>query len=154
MEILLDELCGYLNNYFVVKPKGVHHGTFEITPEDGLVCDFLQEGQYFAVRNSVFNNGVFKYPAEGMTPEVFTGEVWAMAVPPAVIALLSDIETWQAKYGSLDSVNYSPFTSESFNNYSYSKGSKSGEGSSTSGTPLTWKDVFKDRFIRWKKVSL
>ena len=154
MELMLDELCGYLNNYFVVKPDFYHKGTFTVTAEDGIVCGFLQEGQYFRVKNSIFNNGVWKYPSVGMTPEIFTGEIWAMAVPPAVIALLTDIQAWHDKYGGIDSVNYSPFTSESFNNYSYSKGSRYNASGSSNGTPVTWKDVFADRLARWRKITL
>ena len=153
MELLLDELCGYLNNYFLVKPNGIHRGQFEIDG-NGLVCDFLQEGQYFRVKNSVFNNGVYKYQSDDMVPEIFTGEVWAMAVPPAVIALLSEIQAWNEKYGGVNSTNYSPFVSESFNNYSYSKGGRANSTSSSSGTPMTWKEVFADRLARWRKITL
>ena len=155
MEVILDELCGYLNNYFLYEPvpKHCHSGTFTVS-NGTIQCDFLQDGQYFLITGSVFNNGVWKYPATDMTDEVFEGKICEMAVPKAIVNLLSEIEAWNAKYGTADSVNFSPFVSESFNNYSYSKGTRSNGGSSTSTSPLTWKDVFKDRFIRWKKVSL
>lgn len=151
MEQMLDEVCAYLNNWFLVKPNGIHRGSYEVT-DGSMLADFLQDNQYFRIVGSVFNDGVWKYPASEMTDEVFTGEVWAMAVPPAVIALLSEIEEWQAKYGAASSVNMSPFSSESFNNYSYSKAVGAGSGSSSGTAPLAWKDVFGSRLTRWKKI--
>lgn len=151
MEILMDEICGYLNNWFLVKPNGIHRGTFEIS-EGSIDCDFLQENQYFRIVNSVFNNGVHKYPSSDLSDEEFTGEIWAMAVPPAVIALMSEIQAWNETYGSANSVNMSPFTSESFNNYSYSKRSGASGSGSSSSAPMTWKDAFGARLARWRKI--
>lgn len=151
MEKMMDEVCGYINNFFVMKPSGKHRGTF--TVEGGsLSVDFLQDGQYFRVVGSVFNDGVYLYPASDMVDESFTGEVWAMAVPPAVIALCLEIQTWDDKYGGVNSVNMSPFSSESFNNYSYSKAtSNRGDGASSSSS-VGWRDVFGNRLTRWRKL--
>lgn len=148
---ILDEICDTIHNFFVVR-GGVHRGNFNIV--DGqLQCDFLKENQYFRVVGSVFNDGVWKYSGSEMTDEEFNGEVWEMAVPMALISLLSEIETWNEKYGSIDSGNMSPYQSESFNNYSYSKASVT-RGDGSSGTlPMTWKDVFADRLNRWRKLG-
>lgn len=154
MENMLDEVCGYINNFFVTKPNGKHRGDFVI--ENGnLSVNFLQDGQYFRIVGSVFNDGVYQYPASDLTAEVFTGEVWAMAVPPAVIALVSDIAEWNAAYGAVGSVNMSPFTSESFNNYSYTKGtaSRNSGSSGSSNTPIGWREMFDSRLNRWRKLS-
>lgn len=152
METLMDEFCGYVHNYFLAK-GGIHKGTFNIS--DGVIdADFLISGQYFRILGSILNDGVYKYPCNDLLDEEFEGEVWAMAVPSAVTALLIDIEAWNEKYGGVDSENYSPFVSESFNNYSYSKGSRSsGSSSSSSGTPITWKDVFASQLRRWRRTS-
>lgn len=151
---MLDEVCGYINNFFVTKPNGKHRGKFAI--ENGsLSVDFLQENQYFRIVGSTFNDGVYKFPANGLINETFVGEVWAMAVPPAVIALIKDISDWNEKYGTINSVNMSPFTSESFNNYSYTKGTSNrnaGSGGSNS-TPISWREMFGDRLNRWRKLS-
>lgn len=154
MKEMLDEVCGYINNFFVIKPNGKHRGKFEIK-NGTLTADFLQDGQYFRVVGSVFNDGIYEYPASDMSDESFTGEVWAMAVPPAVIALVGEIEEWNAAYGTVGSVNMSPFTSESFNNYSYSKGtsSRSNGGSGSSSTPIGWREMFDSRLNRWRKLS-
>lgn len=153
METLLDEVCGYINNFFVTKPNGIKRGTFTI--ENGtLSVDFLKEEQYFRIIGSTFNDGVYRFHANDLVDETFVGEVWAMAVPPAVIALINEIEAWNSKYGNINSVNMSPFASESFNNYSYTKSSSNrtnGENGSTSAV-IGWRDVFGNRLRRWRKI--
>ena len=153
MEKMMDEVCGYINNFFVVKPYGKHEGTFAVD-NGALSVDFLQDGQYFRIVGSVFNDGIHKVPANDLVDETFIGEVWAMAVPPAVIALVNEIEAWEEKYGGVDSVNMSPYTSESFNNYSYTKGASNRGGSAggSSSAPLGWRDVFGIRLNRWRKL--
>ena len=138
----LEDICYECHNYFEVGKKA---GTFTVT-NGNIEVDFLQDGQYFRVRNSVFNDGIYQYPATEMTDETFTGEVWAMAVPKDVIALVGDVDAWKEKYAV---ALQSPYMSESFGGYSYSKGYKN---SSNSGTALTWQDVFSDRIKRWYKL--
>lgn len=150
MEILLTDLCRYVHNYFLVRPNGIHKGTFIIDGRE-LTCDFLKTGQFFRVYGSLFNDGVWKYPAKDMINEEFEGEIWAMAVPPEVMLLLDDVAAWQEKFGGLESPNYSPYTSESFNNYSYSKGSRTGD-TGHSAAPMTWKDAFADRIQVWRRL--
>ena len=149
---MFEEICGYLNNYFQVKPNGIHCGKFTI--ENGSInCDFLQTGQYFRIVNSVFNDGIYIYPANGLIDEIFIGEVWAMKVPPAFIAIVAEIEEWQSNYGSANSVAMSPFASESFNNYSYTKAGSGNRVNAGGGTgPSTWSDVYGPRLVRWKKI--
>lgn len=150
MENLMDEFCATVHNYFEIR-GGAHRGTFTI--ENGAIrADFLRENQYFRVLGSVFNDGVHKYPTKDMTDETFTGTVIEMAVPPSVLAFLADVEVWLEEYGDVSGANYSPYTSESFNNYSYSKGTVS-RATGTSGTPMTWKDAFADRLTRWRKIG-
>lgn len=146
METVMDELCDTIHNYFVVK-GGVHSGVFTIT-NGSVDCDFLVSGQYFRVKGSLFNDGVWQYQMSSMTDEEFDGEIWAMAVPPAVIALADDIAEWLETNGS--ETNISPYTSESFNNYSYSRASNTASDGSYS--PVTWRNVFAARLSRWRKL--
>ena len=149
---MLTDLCEYLKNWFDRDlPK--RHAT--ITIKDGKVqdvSDILTVGQYYRIVGSVFNDGVYQYSTDAdpnLTDEVFDGAIWTMAVPKRVINLSKDIDDWQAKYGSVDSENMSPYQSESFGGYSYSKGGgSSSDGSSTQ----SWEDVFKSRLNRWRKV--
>lgn len=143
---MLTELCQELRNWF---DKERHFGTFVI--ENGSI-DLseagIQNDQYFRIAGSVFNDGVHQYPAEDLHDEVFDGAVWLMAVPKAVLDLAAEIEAWQAKYGGADSAAMSPFTSESFGGYSYSKGS----GSDGSGSSGSWQSAFASRLNQWRKI--
>ena len=77
---MLTELLAEIRNYFEV-PNGRHFGKFTISGESIAPLDFLQEGQYFRIVGSVFNDGVYQYPATSLTDEVFEGAVWAMSLP-------------------------------------------------------------------------
>lgn len=75
---MLEEVLRHLNNWFLV-PDGIHSGEF-IVQDGRLTLPFLQDGQYFRVVGSVFNDGLHQYPANDMTGETFTGAVWVLAV--------------------------------------------------------------------------
>lgn len=145
MELILTEICDYLNNYFWDKKI---KGTFTISGGE-IDVSSLKEGQYYRIVGSTFNEGVHQNPDASMTDETFEGEVWAMAVPQTVIAIASDIAEWQDKYGKVTSEAMSPFTSESFAGYSYSK---SGSGNANSGSNITWQDVFGGRLNKYRKL--
>ena len=138
---MLTELCAELRNYFEV-PNGRHFGTFTISGGSIAPLDFLQEGQYFRIVGSVFNDGVYQYPATSLTDEVFEGAVWSMAVPPAVIDLAAEIEEYNKSAGKP-----SVYTSESYpNGYSYTR------ATDASGVPLSWQKAFSSRLSKWRKL--
>lgn len=138
---MLTELCAELRNYFEV-PDGRHFGRFQISGGSITPLDFLQEGQYFRIVGSVFNDGVYQYPASDLTDEVFDGAVCAMAVPPSVIDLAAEIE----EYNNSDAGKASPYTSESFGGYSYTK------ATDANGTPIGWQKAFASRLNKWRKL--
>ena len=138
--ITMNDLCENLKNYF---EKQIHNGQFSID-NGSISLPFLLNGQYFRIVGSVMNDGVYQYPCSSLTDEVFRGEVWAMGVPPSLIALLADINEWQTKYGENAQ---SPYSSESFAGYSYSKATDS-----QTGGAMTWQSVFRDRLSRWRKI--
>ena len=144
MEKELTDICAYLNNYFWRTKRDVKinivGGTFSV--------DFLKEGQYFRIVNSDFNDGVWKYPATGMKDEQFTGSIWSMAVPSAVIDLAVNIKAWRDKYEAPGSEMLSPFNSESFGNYSYSKGS----ASAGTTNPNSWQTVFAAQLAPYRRL--
>ena len=147
MELVLTEMCDYLNNYFWVTKI---EGTFTI--ENGTISVAgLKEGQYFRILGSTFNDGVHKYPIDTEQPlidETFKGSVWLMAVPQTVIGLAGEISEWQAKNGKADSDAMSPFNSESFSGYSYSKGG----GGSSGGSTVTWQDAYAGRLNKYRRL--
>jgi hypothetical protein len=143
---MLQEILDYIHNYFI---KEVYRGTFKI--ESGsLAVDFLQNGQYYKIVGSVFNDGVHKYLDESdiLTDEEFQGEIWAMAVPKAILDLETEIKAWMTEYGPV--IN-NPYQSESFGGYSYSKASST--NASGRSTSPSWQSVFGSRLNAYRKIS-
>jgi len=139
---MLEQVLRHLNNWFLVD---IHEGTFTVE-NGGIALPFLQTNQYFRICGSVFNDGLHQYPVIDLTDETFTGTVWALAVPKAVITLAEDIAAWEEKNGEAVA---SPYQSESFGGYSYTKRS----AGSDSGTLNGWQDAFRGRLNDWRKLK-
>lgn len=146
---MLNELCQELKNWFD-RGQPRLHGSFEIS--DGKIVDsdftnIIQNNQYFRIIGSVFNDGVYKYTDDlVLEDELFVGSIWLMAVPKAVVELSAEIDTWLEKYG--ESAN-SPFASESFGGYSYTKaGSNANNGSNNP----SWQSAFASKLNLWRKI--
>ena len=135
----LTNLCAELRNYFETEKR---FGTFTISGGSISPSDFLQDGQYFRIVGSVFNDGVYRHPAHDLTDETFDGAVWAMAVPPAVIELLSKIDDFE----KAEANSPTAYTSESFGGYTYTK------ATDENGLPVGWRSVFKSELNRWRKL--
>lgn len=142
VDLPLFELCNEIKNFFVAKK---YIGEFEIVGGKITPLDFLQKNQYFRIVGSVFNDGVYQNTADlVLTDEVFSGSVWSMAVPPAVIDLAAEIK----KYNESDEAKPSAYTSESFGGYSYSK------ATDENGAPIGWKKVFASRLNQYRRISV
>ena len=139
---MLEQVLMHLKNWFLV-PGGIHEGTYTIE-DGGIALPFLANGQYFRICGSVFNDGLHQYPASDLKAETFEGTVWALAVPQAVIELAAEIEAWQTKSGD---ASVSPYQSESFGGYSYSKATDSATGGA-----VTWQSAFRSRLSAWRKL--
>lgn len=130
----VGEMCASLRNYFALDPIS---GEFTIKDSD-ITVPGLVRGQYFRIDGSVFNDGVHRYGEITMNgDETFTGTITPMAVPPAFEAVAAEIEEWKQKNAEV--IN-SPYQSESFGGYSYTKGTAS------------WQGVFAKRLNRWRKI--
>lgn len=153
---MLTELCQYLKNWFNRKPNGDYYpkynGKIVISEGNIIFADSfaLVDGQYYRIMGSLFNDGVHKV-GDTLADEVFEGAVWSMAVPPVVVSLAAEIADWQAKYGNVDSEAMSPFQSESFGGYSYSK-SGGGSASGANKNAATWESAFAARLEPWRKI--
>ena len=139
---MLEQVLMNIRNWFPVK-GGIHSDTFTIK-DGGITLPFLADGQYFRICGSVFNDGLHQYPAGDLKTETFDGTVWALAVPQAVIELAAEIEEWQKKNGD---ASVSPYQSESFGGYQYSKATDS-----ASGGAVTWQSAFRSRMNAWRKL--
>lgn len=148
---MLGQICQYLRNDFARNMPRVY-GTFQIT--DGVIetveealrlSNRLQAGQYFWVYGSVFNDGVHKWGEADFSDEApFVGTVQSMRVPPDVVALDAEITDWIAKN---DGAINSPYQSESFGGYSYSKGYVGGTAQG-----VKWQSQFAARLAPWRKI--
>lgn len=147
---MLTELCQELKNWFIRSEDDVHSGEFTIQSGALSGVDFLLPNQYYRVQGSIFNDGVHRYGEDELTDETFSGTISGMAVPPAVIALSNEIDEWNEKNG-LDKTA-SPYQSESWGGYSYSKGGGSANAAGTGGFGQTWQGTFASRLNRWRKV--
>jgi hypothetical protein len=141
---MLEQVLRHLNNWFLA-PGGIHEDTYTIQ-DGGVALPFLKNGQYFRICGSVFNEGLHQYPAYALTDETFAGAVWSLAVPKAVVELAGEIAEWEKKNGAAAK---SPYQSESFGGYSYSK---SASVSSASGGINGWQDAFRSRLNDWRKL--
>ena len=141
---MLETVLTHLKNWFVV-PCGVHEGMYTIK-NSTLELPFLQNGQYYRICGSVFNDGLHRYGdiEDKLQNETFTGTVWALAIPKAVVELAVKIEEWQTKN---EEAVTSPFSSESFGGYSYTKATDS-----TTGAVATWETVFRAQLNPYRKA--
>ena len=139
---MLEQVLMNIRNWFPVK-GGIYFGTFTIK-DGGIALPFLANGQYFRICGSVFNDGLHQYPADDLTDETFNGTIWALAIPKAVIELADEIQKWQEKNGE---ASVSPYQSESFGGYSYSKATDA-----ETGGAVTWQSAFKKQLSAWRKI--
>lgn len=155
----ITEICMECRNFFAPASKKddksfIHAGTFTISGHNITPLDFIQEGQYFRIVGSAMNDGVYCNDTESLeilTDETFDGAIWEMSVPRAFLALCTDISAWRAKNETADSANMSPYMSESFAGYSYSKGS----GAMVNGaSTITWQRQFASRLNAWRRLNV
>ena len=104
---MLEQVLMNIRNWFPVK-GGIHSGTFTIK-DGGITLPLLADGQYFRICGSVFNDGLHQYNVVDLVDETFTGTIWELAIPKAVIELADEIQKWQEKNGEAAS---SPYSSE------------------------------------------
>lgn len=138
---MLETVLEWLKNWFEVSR---FEGDFSIKggelapPYDG----FLQNGQYFRINGSVFNDGLHQWPTSTLSDEQFNGTIWTLAIPKSLISISSEMEEWQSKNN-----NNGQYSSESFGGYSYTKAT--GEN----GKTLTVFDVFAEKLAPYRKAG-
>lgn len=149
---MLTEICAEIRNYFTYE-SDKHFGNFAIV--DGLITpSFDIPTDYIRIAGSHLNDGVHKLSDADLVDEgEFEGSVWVMSPPKAFLDLVKEIEDWQAKNGGVDSQAMSPFNSESFGGYSYSKSSGNAGGGSSSGG-ASWQDAYASRLNIYRKIRL
>ena len=150
---MLGEVCAFVHNYFLI-----HAYTGELTISGGTIPVELLDGQRFRIRGSALNDGIYTYHTDGiknddddtaspLADETFVGSIEAMGVPQAFLRLVKEIGDWvTANSAALTS----PYTSESFGGYSYTKATGSG---ANAGGVLGWQDVFRTKLTAYRKIA-
>lgn len=140
---MLSEICREIRNFFVVDDADKHLGKFVISGGKLSPLDYVMDGQHYRIIGSIFNDGVYKKGEEILQDEAFDGCVCAMRIPPEFLRLVEEISEWQSKNGEAST---SPYTSESFGGYSYSK------STTADGGNVSWRNVFAGRLNKWRKL--
>lgn len=146
---MVGEICAEIKNYFV-KKEDILVGDYSVQNGTIVPSVNIAEGQYYRIIGSIFNDGVHKDDTLHDEGE-FHGAIWLMRVPQDIIELAEEIEAWKDKYMGVDSQALSPYQSESFGGYSYSKASG---GSRSGGSGVDWKDqaMFASRLNPYRRI--
>lgn len=149
---MLTEICAEIKNYFSYEhDKKI--GDFAII--DGRIAPSIDlPTDYIRIVGSHKNDGVHKLSDNDLIDEPkFHGAVWIMSPPRDFLALVDEIKSWQDSNGRVDSANMSPFQSESFGGYSYSKGSGGSSESGSSSVP-TWQSQYASRLKIYRRITV
>lgn len=156
MSLQVDEVLGYLNNYFVDSYLPGATVDFDadsstIIFEDGIDEDEVIADQYVRIEGSKLNDGVFKISEVGTDEVVVDGTLideedayvffYALAIPPTLLSLITEMQTWETDHPS----GNENVQSESLGPHSITY-ANSGSGSGIFGN-------FSSRLKRWRKVG-
>lgn len=173
MMATIESMCAETHNWFNEQPV-----IDDFTIESGsLALPFLTAGQFFRIVGSKFNDGIYIYGPDGqisrtfsweqpytsgtswdavptvvwkdemgftLADETFHGAIWPMNIPKSFIQLAEQVKA----YNGSEAAKPSPFISESFDGYSYSKGV-----GSTGNADNSWQFVFKSKLKRYRKAA-
>lgn len=148
---MLTQICQYLRNWFDKKADGTSYPKYigDFIINEGEIGLDLAVGTYIRIMGSLFNDGVHRYGNANLTDEEFNGEVWVMSIPKSVLDAAIWADKWLEVNGGADSAANSPFTSESFGGYSYSKAASiSGSG----GTSVFEQAYMINALAPWRKI--
>jgi len=154
---MLTEVCDFIHNYFEISR---HDGEFEIANGQIDLEGLILVGQRFRICGSALNDGIYTYRVDGiyndddtelaeLTDEIFEGIIYGMGGRGLreVLKISEEITAWQEKNRT---ALESPYQSESFGGYSYTKAVGSG---ANAGGALSWRDVFGSRLNAYRKIS-
>ena len=143
MEQILTQICGELNNWFDDHGRHAVRGTFAIKGGT-LLLDNIAEGQCVRIVSSKFNDGVHMFPFYDLQDETFTGSIIPMRIPTEVMTVAAEIQ--RSAEDDATGGGLSPYTSESFGGYSYTRATDS------NGVPADWRTLYARKLDRWRKL--
>lgn len=146
----LTEICADIKNYFCYE-KDIHIGDFSIV--NGQISPHLDlPTDYIRIVGSRKNDGVhcLTDTADELIDEgEFHGSVWIMSPPADFLALAQEISDWRDKNCGIDSLAMSPFNSENFGGYSYSK-----SGGASGGEGANWQAAYRSRLNIYRRIRV
>lgn len=140
--VSLYEVLLYLRNFFPGERWKLNE---EPIQAGGVELPGLEEGDYYLVEGSRRNDGLHIYGAGDLVGDELTGYITECRIPAALVAIHEEINYWQQQ--NADAVT-SPYQSESFGGYSYTKAN--GNGGSEAAT--NWQTAFSSRLRIWRKI--
>lgn len=147
---MLSKICAEIKNYFT-NEEDRHIGDFEIIGGQIVPSILIQDGQYYRIVGSIFNDGVHKYgdASDILKDEPkFHGAIWCMRVPKEILTIADEIAAWELANANVIS---SPYASESFAGYSYTlKTGNDTQGSE--GADWTAQKNFAKRLNPYRKL--
>lgn len=163
---MLIEMMRECKNFFEIRNDGFYqdYKTRPVYPVTEFEDDYtiasgvlstldatIKAGQYIAIYGSTLNDGIWKVGAGGAITSDITGvtaqnenfhaTIYPLKVPADFVMLATEITAWRTKM-----VEASPYVSESFGKYSYTKEQRQGGGN------VTWQAQFSDRLTPYKRM--
>ena len=122
---MLYEVMNHIHNFFPVKGAAITGkitigewlfdthtdamaGTEDRRYSDTAIRLPLQDGQYYLISGSIFNDGVYQYHKGNAAPlqeETFDGVVVPLAIPKPFLSLVDEISEWQGEKRQFRSVS-------------------------------------------------
>lgn len=148
---MLTTICAEIKNYFTYE-QDKHFGDFAIV-NGQIEPSIVYPTDYVRIVGSHLNDGVHKLSDNDLKDEgKFHGAIWVMSPPQAFLDLAEEIEAWMEKNSSPDSQAMSPYQSESFGGYSYTKASGSSSTSGASGA--NWVAAYETRLKAYRRIRV
>jgi hypothetical protein len=151
VEYKLKEVLDYIHNYF---NYDLYSGEIQIIDHqlDNSKIE-LFDGQYYMIKGSMYNDGIWKYEesvnleedTDLLKDEIFQGDIIYLRIPKDVLKTVEEIITWEMN--NQDAI-IGKFQSESFGGYSYTL-----KNSSSNKNALSWKDFFGKKLDIYRKLG-
>ena len=151
---MIGDICAEIKNYFTYEDDKYIGDWVISNGQVSPTIDFPTD--YIRIVGSRLNDGVHKRGEQGfdLVDEAFHGAIWIMSPTADFLALAAEIASWQEANGNINSANMSPFQSESFGGYSYSKGSNYSASSGSSAPTTTWQSQYASRLSIYRRIRV
>lgn len=146
----LEQVLAHIHNWFVYDQIKTGHCAISDGSLPASVS--IPEGAWYRIQGSLLNDGLHQHPAADLIDETFDGTITVCAIPNALLSVVEEIEDWQLHYSEARrKALSSPYSSESFDGYSYTTKDFSGANSASGGLS-GWQAAFATDLNPWRKM--